>query len=137
VRVGGSRTVRSSDDDQVTLVACGVTVDEAERAAEALAADGIRARVIDCYSIKPLDAAAVRAAASQTGALVTVEDHWPEGGLGDAVLEALAEFTEPVVVRKLAVREMPTSGTPDELMHAAGIDATSVADSARAIVSKR
>ena len=98
VRIGGSRTVRSSDDDQVTLVACGVTVDEAERAAEALAADGVRARVIDCYSVKPIDAAAVRAAASRTGALVTVEDHWPEGGLGDAVLEALAAH------RKVAVR---------------------------------
>ncbi len=137
VRIGGSRTVRSSDDDQVTLVACGVTVDEAERAADALAADGVRARVIDCYSVKPIDAAALRVAASRTGALVTVEDHWPEGGLGDAVLEALAEVAEPVVVRKLAVREMPTSGTPDELLHAAGIDAASIADSAREIVSRR
>ena len=136
LRLSG-RTVRSADDDQVTLVACGVTVDEAERAADALAADGVRARVIDCYSVKPIDAAALRAAASRTGALVTVEDHWPEGGLGDAVLEALAEVAEPVVERKLAVREMPTSGTPDELLHAAGIDATSIPDSAREMVSRR
>jgi hypothetical protein len=90
-----ARQLRSADDDQVTIVACGVTVDEAEQAADVLAADGVRARVVDCYSIKPIDATALRNAAHRTGALVTVEDHWPEGGLGDAVLDALAEFTEP------------------------------------------
>ena len=79
--------------------------------------DGIHARVIDCYSIKPIDAEAVRAAARECGAIVTVEDHWPEGGLGDAVLEALAAGDERAHVVKLAVREMPGSGTPAELLH--------------------
>ena len=86
-------------------------------------ATGIEARVIDAYSIKPIDAETLRAAARECGAIVTVEDHWPEGGLGDAVLEALAEADDRPPVRKLAVREMPTSGTPDELLHWAGIDA--------------
>ena len=93
------------------------------RRPSALAGDGIEARVIDCYSIKPIDAETLRAAARECGAIVTVEDHWPEGGLGDAVLEALAEADDRPPVRKLAVREMPTSGTPDELLHWAGIDA--------------
>ncbi len=79
--------------------------------------------MIDVYSIKPIDAETIRAAARDTGAIVTVEDHWPEGGLGDAVLEALAEEQPHPLVVKLAVREMPGSGTPAELLHAAGIDA--------------
>jgi transketolase len=129
VRIGGSRVAR--DGDEVAIVACGITVPEAAEAAEALAGDGIAARVLDCYSIKPIDAEAVRAAARECGAIVTVEDHWPEGGLGDAVLEALAEADERPPVRKLAVREMPVSGKPDELMHAAGIDAEAIARAAR------
>ncbi len=131
VPIGGSRLVHEGDD--VAIVACGITVDQAVEAAERLAADGIAARVLDCYSIKPIDGEAVRAAARECGAIVTVEDHWPEGGLGDAVLEALAEERDAVTVRKLAVREMPTSGTPDELLHAAGIDADGIAGAARAL----
>jgi transketolase len=123
VRIGGSRTLRRSADDQVTLVACGATVGEAEEAADRLAVEGVTARVLDCYSIKPIDAATLLAAARDTGVLVTVEDHWPEGGLGDAVLEALAEFPDAVRVRKLAVREMPASGSPGELLAGAGLDA--------------
>jgi transketolase len=131
VPIGGSRLVREGDD--VAIVACGITLDQAVEAAERLAGDGIQARVLDCYSIKPIDGEAVRAAARECGAIVTVEDHWPEGGLGDAVLEALAEEPDAVTVRKLAVREMPTSGTPDELLHAAGIDADGIAGAARAL----
>jgi transketolase len=137
VHVGGSRIVRGADADDVAIVACGITVDEADRAAEALEADGIHARVLDCYSIKPIDAEAVRAAARDCGAIVTVEDHWPEGGLGDAVLEALAEADDRPRVHKLAVREMPTSGTPEELMHQAGIDAEGIAAAARSLVGAR
>jgi transketolase len=129
VRIGGSRVAHEGDD--VAIVACGITVDEAVEAAEALAGDGIAARVLDCYSIKPVDADAVRAAARECGAIVTVEDHWPEGGLGDAVLEALAEADDRPPVHKLAVREMPVSGKPEELMHAAGIDAEAIARAAR------
>jgi len=132
VRIGGSRIAHDGDD--VAVVACGITVDEAVRAAQQLESDGIGARVVDCYSIKPIDAEAVREAARECGAIVTVEDHWPEGGLGDAVLEALADADDRPRVVKLAVREMPTSGTPDELLHAAGIDADAIASAARALV---
>jgi transketolase len=135
VRIGGSRVVRDGDD--VAIVACGVTVGEAVEAAERLSGDGIEARVIDAYSIKPIDAEALRAAARECGALVTVEDHWPEGGLGDAVLEALAESDDRAPVHKLAVREMPTSGTPDELLHGAGIDADAIADAARTLAREK
>jgi transketolase len=135
VRIGGSRTLRHSADDQVTLIACGVTVGEAEEAADRLAADGITARVIDCYSIKPIDADTLRAAAQDTGLLVTIEDHWPEGGLGDAVLDAIADLPTAVRVRKLAVREMPGSGTPDELLAAAGLDADHIAAAAQDLLT--
>ena len=130
VTIGGSRIVRDGDD--VAIVACGITVDQAFAAAEQLAGDGIEARVIDAYSIKPIDAETLRAAARECGVIVTVEDHWAEGGLGDAVLEALAESDDRPPVHKLAVREMPTSGSPDELLHWAGIDAEGIAD-ARAV----
>lgn len=133
VHVGGSRTVRKSDDDDVTLIGCGVTVDEAVKAADLLAAEGITARVIDCYSVKPVDEDALRQAAADTAAIVTVEDHRAEGGLGDAVLEALAECEVRPVIRKLAVDIMPTSGTPEELMHAAGIDAEAIAGAAQSL----
>jgi transketolase len=135
VQIGGSRVTVEGDD--VAIVACGITVDEAVKAAERLAEDGVHARVLDCYSIKPLDADAVRTAARECGALVTVEDHWPEGGLGDAVLEALADGDEHAKVVRLAVREMPVSGTPDELMHAAGIDAGAIASAARELAGAR
>jgi transketolase len=133
-RIGGARVVRRSDDDRVTLIGAGITLHEAVKAADALSADGIRARVIDLYSLKPIDADTIREAARETGAIITVEDHWPEGGIGDAVLEALAEVQPHPVVRKLAVREMPGSGKPFELLHAAGIDADCIADAARDVL---
>jgi transketolase len=137
VTIGGSRIVRGADADDVAIVACGITVDEADRAAEALEGDGIHARVIDCYSIKPIDAETLRAAARDCGAIVTVEDHWPEGGLGDAVLEALADAEDRPPVHKLAVREMPVSGSPEELLHAAKIDADAIAGAARSVAGAR
>src|SRR5688500_8915395 len=135
VRIGGSRVTVEGDD--VAIVATGITVDEAVRAAETLEGEGINARVLDCYSIKPIDVEAVRAAARECGTLVTVEDHWPEGGLGDAVLEALADADDRPKVVKLAVREMPVSGSPEELLHAAGIDAEAIAAAARQVVGAR
>ncbi len=132
--VGGSRVIRSSDDDDVTIVGTGITVHEALKAADALEEGGITARVIDAYSIKPIDAGALQAAAEATGKIVTVEDHFPEGGLGDAVLAALAEKDEHARVLKLAVREMPRSGKPDELLNAYGIDAEHIATAARQLV---
>ncbi len=134
--IGGSRVVRGSSEDAVTLIGAGITLHEALKAAETLAAEGISARVIDLYSVKPIDADTIRAAARDTGALITVEDHWPEGGIGDAVLEALAAEQPHPVVEKLAVREMPGSGTPAELLHAAGIDADCIADAARTLVNR-
>jgi transketolase len=132
--LGGSRVLRSSDDDDVTLVAAGITVHEALEAADALSEDGIATRVIDLYSIKPIDTETLAAAAEATGRLVTVEDHWPEGGLGDAVLAALAEADVQAQVRKLAVTDMPRSGKPAELMNAYGIDAEHIAAAARKLV---
>ena len=135
--IGGSRVLRSSDNDDVALIGAGITVHEALKAADLLAEDGISARVIDLYSIKPLDEEALRAAAEATdGRLVTVEDHWAEGGLGDAVLAALAETDDPPRLVKLAVREMPKSGKPEELLARAGIDAEHIAAAARRLVAQ-
>ncbi|HEX2843757.1 MAG TPA: transketolase [Candidatus Limnocylindria bacterium] len=134
--IGGSRVVRRSDDDAVTLIGGGITLHEALKAADSLAGEGISARVIDLYSLKPIDAETVKAAARETGAIVTVEDHWPEGGIGDAVLSCLAEEQPHPVVVKLAVSEMPTSGKPAELLHAAGIDADCIADAARPLAAR-
>ncbi len=131
--IGGSKVLRSSESDQVTIVAAGVTVHEALAAADRLAGQGVRARVIDCYSVKPIDALTLRAAADATGAVVTVEDHWPEGGLGDAVLDALADARPGRRVVKLAVSGMPGSGRPAEELHEAGIDAGAIADAALAL----
>jgi len=132
--IGGSRVVR--EGNAVTIIGAGITLHEAVKAAESLASEGISARVIDLYSVKPIDAETVRAAARETGAIVTVEDHWPEGGIGDAVLDALAEEQPHPVVVKLAVREMPGSGTPAELVAAAGIDSNHIADAARELTGR-
>jgi transketolase len=127
--VGGSRVVREGSD--VTLIGTGITVHESLAAADRLASEGLDARVIDLYSIKPLDIETLLAAASETGAIVTAEDHRPEGGLGDAVAGALAEAATPVPMRRLAVYELPGSGKPAELLHQAGIDADAIACAAR------
>ena len=99
--VGGSRVVRDADDTDVTIVAAGITVHEALKAADELAADEISARVLDCYSVKPIDAETLRSLGTP---IVTVEDHWPEGGLGEAVLSALAELEDAPRVVKLGVQ---------------------------------
>jgi transketolase len=132
--VGGSKTLRSSDDDEATIVAAGITVHEALKAAETLARDGIAVRVIDCYSVKPIDAETLRGLGTP---IVTVEDHWAEGGLGEAVLAALADLEERPPVAVLAVREMPRSGKPAELLAAAGIDADAIAGAVRALTASR
>jgi transketolase len=128
--IGGSKTLREGDD--VTLVAAGITVHESLEAADRLAADEIEARVLDCYSVKPIDAESLRNAAAATGLLVVVEDHRIEGGLGDAVLDALAAGgTLAGRVIKLAVTEMPGSGAPEELREWAGIDAAAIVGAVR------
>jgi transketolase len=136
-QVGGSKVLRQTDADAVTLIGAGVTLHEAVKAADALAADGISARVIDLYSIKPIDGETLRAAAAATGHLITVEDHWPEGGLGEAVLDVFADSAERPRIVRLAVEHMPGSATPEQQLADAGIDASHIAAAARALGRER
>jgi transketolase len=136
-QVGGSKVLRQTDADAVTLIGAGVTLHEAVKAADALAADGLSARVIDLYSIKPIDGETLRAAAAATGHLITVEDHWPEGGLGEAVLDVFADSAERPRIVRLAVEHMPGSATPEQQLADAGIDASHIAAAARALVRER
>jgi transketolase len=134
--IGGSKVLRHSNHDQVTIVAAGITVHEALKAYEQLLRDSITVRVIDAYSIKPIDTETLFLAAQETGnRIVTVEDHWPEGGLGDAVLSAFTQTSEPLPhVAKLAVRSMPGSGTPAQLMEEAGISAHDILLAVKGII---
>jgi transketolase len=131
--VGGSKVHRQGKDDQVTIVGAGVTLVEALKAADQLKEKGVAARVIDAYSVKPIDAKTLRKAMDDTGLIVVVEDHWIEGGLGDAVLEALAGGGHPINGRviKLAVTQMAGSGTPEELRDWAGISAEKITHAVR------
>jgi transketolase len=126
--VGGSKVLRSSNSDVATIVGAGITVHEALVAAAQLEDEGVAVRVIDAYSVKPIDAATIRAALAETGLLVVVEDHWREGGLGDAVLDAIADGGRLLTgrVTKLAVDGMPGSGSATELRARAGISATDI-----------
>jgi transketolase len=134
--IGGSKVVHSSEDDVVTVVGSGITVHEALKAADVLAGEETAIRIVDCYSIKPIDAAGIGAAVRATGnRAVVAEDHWPEGGVGEAVLSALAETGgEPVEFRHLAVTKMPGSGKSEELMGSHGIDAAHIADAVRSLL---
>ncbi|MCX4884982.1 transketolase [Streptomyces sp. NBC_00847] len=134
--IGGSKVLRSSAHDRLTLVAAGVTVFEALTAADALDRDGIQVRVIDLYSVKPVDRDTLRRAAEDTGCLVTVEDHHEEGGIGDAVLDAFLDGRPVPRLVRLAVRGMPGSASPDEQLHAAGIDAESIAAAGKLLVEE-
>jgi transketolase len=131
--VGGSKVLRSGDDDRVTLIGAGVTLHECLEAADRLQGGGIPARVIDLYSVKPVDVATLLDAYAATGGrMVVVEDHYPEGGIGAAVLEALAdEGVRDLSVVHLAVQGLPGSGTSAELLDAAGISARHIVDAAR------
>ena len=135
--IGGSRVVRGGGaDDRVTVVAAGITLHEGVKAADALAKDSIKIRLIDLYSLKPIDAKTLAAAVDATGGrLVVVEDHWPEGGIGEAVLAALAAAgVTAVTLRHLAPRDLPGSGKPAELLHAAGIDADCIEKAVRGLL---
>jgi transketolase len=134
-RIGGSKILKSSKADRVLIVAAGITVHEALRAYEELKKENTLARVVDLYSIKPLDAETLVHAARDTGAVVTVEDHFAEGGLGEAVLSALAGTGVPV--HSLAVRKMPRSGKPDELLDYEGISFRGIMKAVRSMVRKR
>jgi transketolase len=131
--IGGAKVLRQAAGDKVTVVAAGVTLAEALRAADALKAEGIGITVIDAYSVKPLGKDAIKAAAKKTKNLVlTVEDHYPEGGLGDAVAGELS--VDGIKVAKLAVFETPRSGKPEELLATYGLDAAAIARKVKELV---
>ncbi|MEO6349760.1 MAG: transketolase [Candidatus Limnocylindrales bacterium] len=134
--IGGSCVVRESDDDQVTIIGAGITLAEALTAHDTLAADGIHARVIDLYSVKPLDTTTLLASARATGRVLTVEDHWPEGGIGEAVFASIAEAGVRVAGASLAVRNMPQSATPEQELAAAGIDADAIVGAVRKLLER-
>ncbi|MDE3108929.1 MAG: transketolase [Acidobacteriota bacterium] len=123
--IPGFKVLRQSAQDRVTVIGAGITLHEALQAADELKARGTNIRVIDLYCVKPLDGKTLAEQIATTGGrLVTVEDHWPEGGIGEAVLAALAAAGANLsTYRMLAVREMPHSGKPDELVDAFGISA--------------
>lgn len=133
--VGGSKTLRQSADDHAAVIAAGITVHEALKAYEQLREDGILIRVIDAYSVKPMNTETLFLAAQEAGGkIITVEDHWPEGGLGEAVLEVFTETDAPLPqVVKLAVQSMPGSGTPAELLEEAGISAHHIVQAVKAL----
>ncbi len=132
--IGGSKVVRCSDDDQVALIAAGITLHEAIKARDLLTEDGITARVIDLYSIKPLDHATVRAAADETKHIFTIEDHFPEGGLGEAVLTSLSDH--PTRVNCLAVRKRPISGSPEKQLEAQGLSARPIVEAVKSWIDQ-
>ena len=130
--VGGAKVLRQNSGDKVTVVAAGVTLHEALKAADALKSEGIGITVVDAYSVKPLGKDVIKAAAQKTNnTVVTVEDHYAEGGLGDAVAGELS--SEGIKVHKLAVRELPRSGKPEELLARYGIDVTAIVKAVKAL----
>jgi len=135
-KVGGSKVLRQSPKDKVTLIGAGVTLHSCLAAADQLAAKKISARVIDLYSVKPVDLKTLREAAKVTKRFVIVEDHYPEGGIGAAVMEALAAEGTPRIAH-LGVKGLPTSGKPEELMNAAGISAKHIVAAATKLIQTR
>jgi transketolase len=133
--IGGLKVLRESNNDVAAVIGAGVTVFEALKAYDELKASGMTIRVIDLYSLSPVDRDGLIAAAKATGGqLITVEDHYPAGGVGDAVAEAVADagFT----VHRLAVREIPRSGKPEELLDRFGISARHIVSAVRARAGK-
>jgi transketolase len=129
--IGGCKVLRSSDADRATIVGAGVTVFEALKAHDELAKAGIAVRVIDLYCLQPVDESTLRRAGRETGVIVTVEDHYPAGGIGDAVATAVAAQGTPV--HRLAVREIPRSGTPEELLEEYRIAAAAIIRAVKAL----
>jgi len=130
-KIGGSKVLKHSENDAVTVVAAGITVHEALRAYEELQKDGINIRVIDLYSVKPVDVPTLWKAVQETGAIITVEDHYAEGGIGSAVQNALVDTCIPM--KLLAVTKHPKSGSPDELLDYEGISSRAIIDAVKKI----
>jgi transketolase len=133
--IGGSKLWGDGPDDVATLIGAGVTLHECLEAAERLAHDGLPVRVLDLYSVKPIDAEALRRSASRTPLVVTVEDHRPEGGIGEAVAAELADL--PCVLRRLAVRKLPSSDSPEHTLDDAGISARHIVRAVHEAVAPR
>lgn len=133
--IGGSKILKSSENDQITVVGAGVTVHEILKAYQELKANELLIRVIDLYSVKPIDSQTLIKSAESTGnTIITVEDHYPEGGIGEAVQSAVSQ--SGICVHKLAVNGIPRSGQPDELLCAFGIDANSIVKKVKAVLSR-
>jgi len=140
--IGGSKVVRQSDDDKVTIVAAGITLHEALKAADELGSFGTNVRVIDLYSVKPVDYQTLHDAVSATdGKLVVVEDHWPQGGIGSAVLECFATHTASAAdhatdfqMTHLAPSELPGSASPQEQLDANGISARHIIEAVNGLI---
>src|SRR5207244_5426965 len=131
--IGGSKVLRKSANDRVTVIGAGITVHEALKAAAKLESSGTAIRIIDAYSVKPIDAQTILIAAKETGGrIVVVEDHYEEGGLGDAVLEVVGNQAKVV---RLAVREIPRSGPPEALLEKYGISASHIIEAVNRYVT--
>ena len=124
--IGKSKTIKTDKKDVITVIGCGITLFETLKAYENLKKQGVFIRVIDCYSIKPIDRQTLIKACQETRALITVEDHYPAGGLGSAVIEALADFKNKKPIYVLAVNKIPKSGKPEELLSFEEIDAQAI-----------
>ncbi len=135
--IGGSKTLKSSEKDVVTVIGAGVTLHEALSAYEVLQKEGIYIRVVDMYSVKPIDTEMLKIAANETKAIITVEDHHSEGGIGEAVMSALNAQGLAIPVHVLAVRKMPRSGKPQELLDFEGISANSIVKVVKTIVPQK
>jgi transketolase len=131
--IGGSKVLRQSQGDVAAVLAAGITLHEALRAYEILENEGVPVRIIDVYSVKPIDAATVETCARECHHLIVVEDHWPQGGLADAVCEVFSNRATGPTITRLAVRGMPGSGTPQEQLEAAGISAKHIVDAVKAM----
>ena len=132
-KIGGSKVLRNSGEDKIAVVSAGVTLYEALNAYEELKKENIIIRVIDAYSVKPIDKETLKKAAKETNAIITVEDHFAQGGLGDSVLEALAGVEIPIF--KLAVTKMPRSGKPEELLEYEGISAKAIIEKVKEVLN--
>jgi transketolase len=131
--IGGSKVLRQSRGDVAAVLAAGITLHEALSACEILEKDGLPVRVVDLYSVKPIDATTVEACARECHHLIVVEDHWPQGGLADAVCEVFSGHSSLPAITRLAVRVMPGSGTPQQQLDAAGISARHIVDAVKAV----
>eukprot|EP00914_Ancora_sagittata_P008245 GHVO01016187.1.p1 GENE.GHVO01016187.1~~GHVO01016187.1.p1 ORF type:complete len:363 (-),score=48.33 GHVO01016187.1:20-1108(-) len=134
--IGKAKIVRQSDRDQVTVIGCAITMREALTAADQLAESGINIRVIDPFTIKPIDAETIIASAKATGGrVVTVEDHYHQGGLGEAVAAAVSEERD-IIVKRLAVNRVARSGKCDELLEMFGISASAICKAVKEVMTK-